>query len=143
MTDLPESALPPAWQAALTHSRYLRQLLEARPEVAIWLNGNASRAADSRLMSAFLSSETPASDDELKRNLRRLRQRVMAALIVRDIGGQAPLAEVMETMTQLADITTNLALDFLHRQLVAQFGEPLDSQGRPQRLLVVGMGKLG
>jgi len=147
MTDLPESALPPAlspaWQAALAHSRYLRQLLEARPEVAIWLNDNASRAADSRLMSAFLSSEAPASDDELKRTLRRLRQRVMAALIVRDIGGQAPLAEVMETMTQLADITTNFALDFLHRQLAAQFGEPLDSQGRPQRLLVVGMGKLG
>jgi len=147
MTDLPESALPPAlppaWQAALTHSRYLRQLLEAHPEVATWLKENAIHVVDSRLMSEFLSSESQANEDELKRTLRRLRQRVMATLIVRDIGGQAPLAEVMETMTQLADITTNFALDFLHRQLVAQFGEPLDSQGRPQRLLVIGMGKLG
>ena len=143
MTDLPESASPPDWRAALTHSRYLRQLLEARPEVAAWLTENASRAADNRLMSAFLSSAAPTNDEELKRTLRRLRQRVMATLIVRDIGGQAPLAEVMETMTQLADITTNFALDFLHRQLAAQFGEPLDTQGRPQRLLVVGMGKLG
>jgi len=143
MTDLPESALPPAWHAALTHSRYLRQLLEARPEVAIWLEKNASRAVDSRLMSEFLASAAPVTDEELKRALRRLRQRVMATLIVRDIGGQAPLAEVVETMTQMADITTNFALDFLHRQLAAQFGEPLDSQGRAQRLLVVGMGKLG
>ena len=53
------------------------------------------------------------------------------------------LAEVVETMTQLADVTTNVALDFLHRQLAVQFGEPLDKQGRPQRLLIVGMGKLG
>jgi glutamate-ammonia-ligase adenylyltransferase len=67
----------------------------------------------------------------------------MAALIVRDIGSSATLAEVVETMTQLADITTNFALDFAHRQLAAQFGEPLDDQGRPQKLMIVGMGKLG
>ena len=46
-------------------------------------------------------------------------------------------------MTQLADFTTNYALDFLHRQLAAQFGEPLDQPGRAQRMLVIGMGKLG
>lgn len=53
----------------------------------------------------------------------------MAALVVRDIGGKATLAEVVETMTQLADVTTNFALDFAHRQLADQFGEPLDSRG--------------
>jgi hypothetical protein len=46
-------------------------------------------------------------------------------------------------MTQLADVTTNFALDFFHRQLSELFGEPLDSRGQPQRLLVIGMGKLG
>jgi glutamate-ammonia-ligase adenylyltransferase len=46
-------------------------------------------------------------------------------------------------MTLLADVTTNFALDWWHRQLTAQYGEPLDSQGRAQRLLIVGMGKLG
>jgi [glutamine synthetase] adenylyltransferase / [glutamine synthetase]-adenylyl-L-tyrosine phosphorylase len=143
MTASPDFPLPPEWQVALTHSRYLRQLLDARPEVAVWLRENVSRPVDSQQMSEFLSSAAPSTDDELNCALRRLRQRVMAALIVRDIGGQAPLAEVVETMTQLADITTNFALDFLHRQLAAQFGEPLDSRGRPQRLLVVGMGKLG
>ncbi|MBV5344540.1 MAG: bifunctional [glutamate--ammonia ligase]-adenylyl-L-tyrosine phosphorylase/[glutamate--ammonia-ligase] adenylyltransferase, partial [Rhodoferax sp.] len=74
---------------------------------------------------------------------RRLRQRVMAVLIVRDVCGFASLAEVVETMTLLADVTTNFALDWWHRQLTAQYGEPLDSQGRAQRLLIVGMGKLG
>lgn len=133
----------PQWQTALTHSRYLRQLLEAHPEIEDWLTTHASRPIGAALMHEFLAAAAPIDDDSLKRCLRRLRQQVMAALIVRDIGGDATLAEVVETMTLLADITTNFALEHAHQQLVAQFGEPLDARGRPQRLMIVGMGKLG
>ena len=138
-----ESAFPESWQPALTHSRFLRQLLAARPDVVEWLREHAGAPLSASCMSDFLEAEAIADEDGLKRALRRLRQRVMAVLIVRDIGGLAPLSEVVETMTALADLTTNRALDFLHRRLAAQFGEPLDRQGRPQRLLVIGMGKLG
>ena len=131
------------WQPALTHSRYLRQLLEARPEIATWLGTHASQPVGAELMRSFLASAQPTDDDSLKHCLRALRQRTMAALIVRDIAGHATLAEVVESMTQLADITTNFALDYAHRHLVALHGEPLDAQGRPQRLIIVGMGKLG
>jgi len=143
MTTAPP-LLDPQWQPAIAHSGYLRQLLAARPEVAGWLTEHAARPVSGELMRSFLDDAGPIADDEaLKCILRRLRQRAMAALIVRDIGGAAPLAEVMETMTQLADITTNFALDTVHRLLALQHGEPLDAQGRPQRLLIVGMGKLG
>ncbi|MFZ2853205.1 MAG: bifunctional [glutamate--ammonia ligase]-adenylyl-L-tyrosine phosphorylase/[glutamate--ammonia-ligase] adenylyltransferase [Rhodocyclaceae bacterium] len=135
--------LDPHWLPALTHSHYLRQLLSARPEVVGWLSEYADRPVGTDRMRAFLDSTPPTDEESLKHVLRGLRQRTMAALIVRDLAGQAPLAEVVETMTQLADITTNFALEHTHRQLAAQFGEPLDSQGRPQRLLIVGMGKLG
>ena len=131
------------WQSALTHSRYLRQLLDARPEIVEWLAEHARQAVDADLMRRFISAETVINDESLKRTLRRLRQRVMAALIVRDVSGLASLAEVVETMTQLADVSTNYALNWVHDQLARQYGEPLDSQGRPQRLLIVGMGKLG
>lgn len=146
MTDTPEPrnpSIPAEWAPALAHSRYLRQLVETRPEITDWLREQAERDLDLPLMEEFLQSDAPADEDSLKRCLRRLRQRIMAALIVRDIGGTISLAGVVETMTQLADFTTNYALDFLHRQLAAQFGEPLDQQGRPQRMLVIGMGKLG
>ncbi|MCM8611599.1 bifunctional [glutamate--ammonia ligase]-adenylyl-L-tyrosine phosphorylase/[glutamate--ammonia-ligase] adenylyltransferase [Accumulibacter sp.] len=129
--------------AATAHSRYLRQLLAARPEVDAWLDDHAASPLAAERMSAFLSAAAPLNEEELKRCLRHLRQRVMATLVVRDIGGLAPLSEVVETMTRLADVSTNFALDFLHRQLAGQFGEPLDEHGRPQRLLVIGMGKLG
>ena len=132
-----------AWPAALTLSPFLVRLLAARPEIGDWLRTHADRPVDRAVMHAFLAAEAPQDEDGEKRALRRLRQRVIAALIVRDVALGATLAEVVETMTTLADVTTNHALDFWHRQLAAQFGEPLDAQGRPQRLLVVGMGKLG
>ena len=147
MTDTPPTAppctLPPEWQPALTHSFYLRQLLDARPEIGQWLADRWRQPIDAATMQAFIEDALPTDEESLQRRLRQLRQRVMAGLIVRDLCGLAPLAEVMETMTQLADLTTNAALDCLHRQLAATFGEPLDKQGRPQRLLVIGMGKLG
>ncbi|MDR3298959.1 MAG: bifunctional [glutamate--ammonia ligase]-adenylyl-L-tyrosine phosphorylase/[glutamate--ammonia-ligase] adenylyltransferase [Candidatus Accumulibacter sp.] len=143
MNPTQESAFPETWQPALTHSRFLRQLLAARPDVADWVRDHADAPLTRRQFLDFLDAGTIAGEDDLKRALRRLRQRVMAALMVRDIGGHAALTEVVETMTTLAEVTTNRALDFLHRQLAAQFGEPLDRRGQPQRLLVVGMGKLG
>jgi len=40
----PQTAtLAPPWAAAQTHSRYLRSLLAARPEIAAWLAENAGR----------------------------------------------------------------------------------------------------
>jgi len=143
MNDTNEIRYPDGWQPALTHSRFLRQLLSTRPEVVEWVKTYADAPLCAEAMHNFLAGTAIDGEDSLKRALRQLRQRVMAALMVRDIGGQAPLAEVVETMTRLADVTTNYALDFLHRQLAGQFGEPLDHQGRPQRLLVIGMGKLG
>ncbi len=143
MTLTSDSPFPSEWHPALTHSRYLRHLLEAQPELVSWLKEFANHRLDSGLMLGFLAAEGPSDEESLKRALRRLRQRIMAALIVSDIGERAPLAHVVETMTQLADVTTNFALDFVHRQLAGQFGEPLDRQGQAQRLMVIGMGKLG
>ena len=154
-----ENALRPAdapvfWQRAAKHSHYFRQLLLAQPDIGDWLHQHALQPIELALMREFLVGElqeftdqsanlSAVPDSALKRTLRRLRQRVMASLIVRDLEGLAPLAEVVETMTCLAEVTTNFALNILHQQLAQQFGEPLDQQGHPQRLLVLGMGKLG
>ena len=143
MTDTSFAEFLPDWQPALTHSFYLRQLLDTHPDVARWLNEHWQHAIDTATMQAFLDAAHPTDEESLRCALRQLRQRVMAALVVRDISGQAPLSEVVEAMSTLADLTTNVALDTLHRQLATTFGEPLDKHGHPQRLLVIGMGKLG
>ncbi|WP_265944802.1 bifunctional [glutamate--ammonia ligase]-adenylyl-L-tyrosine phosphorylase/[glutamate--ammonia-ligase] adenylyltransferase [Dechloromonas sp. A34] len=130
------------WPAALGHSRYLANLLQTHPGLipelrATWLQPLSEDLLLTPLKPAF------ADDEAVKSALRRLRHRAMAQIALRDLGGLAPLAEVVESMTLLADITTNFALDHYHRQLAATYGEPLDRAGHPQHLLIIGMGKLG
>jgi glutamate-ammonia-ligase adenylyltransferase len=125
------------------YSRYLQARLDARPELADWLATACQAPFTRRAMMDFLATQPIADEDTLKRRLRDLRQRVMAVLIVRDLGRQADLAEVTQACTDLAEVAFASACDWLHRDLVSVHGEPLDSQGRPQRLIVVGMGKLG
>jgi glutamate-ammonia-ligase adenylyltransferase len=134
--------LAPRWQPALEHSRYLAALLQARPSLVPELEATWERPLAEDMLLAALNPP-PADDEGLKRALRQLRQRAMAHITLRDLTGRAPLSEVVESMSMLADFTTNYALDHHHRQLAAQFGEPLDGRGKPQRLLVIGMGKLG
>ncbi|MDR1708504.1 MAG: bifunctional glutamine synthetase adenylyltransferase/deadenyltransferase, partial [Candidatus Accumulibacter sp.] len=140
---MPDLDFPPSWQPALSYSRFLRQLLAGRADVGEWLRGRDAAAVSPGEMRAFLDAEEINDEEGLKRALRRLRSRVLALLAVRDLGGQASLAEVVETMTSLAEITVNRALEFLHARLAEQFGEPLDARGQPQRMIVLGMGKLG
>jgi len=134
--------LDPRWQDALALSRYLTTLFAARPELAGEL---ATTWHDPLSEDLLVGALKPATEDEAEfaARLRRLRQRAMAHIALRDLCGLAPLAEVVESMTMLADVTTNHALAFHHRRQAAQHGEPLDGRGQAQRLLVVGMGKLG
>lgn len=83
-------------------------------------------------------------EHELKKQLRRLRQHVLAHLIVRDLAHWAPLDEVTQTITALAEFAINTALTFAHRQQVLAYGEPIGQYTQtPQQLSVIAMGKMG
>ncbi|MFZ2268735.1 MAG: bifunctional [glutamate--ammonia ligase]-adenylyl-L-tyrosine phosphorylase/[glutamate--ammonia-ligase] adenylyltransferase [Azonexus sp.] len=137
-----DTTLPPAWHSAVDHSHYLANQLAAHPELVPELLATWQQPLSEEMLQAPLRRAFP-DDETVKATLRRLRQRTMAHLALRDLGGLAPLAEIVECMTLLADVTTNFALDHYHRQLAATYGEPLDKAGQPQRLLIIGMGKLG
>lgn len=137
-----DTTFDPRWQIALNHSRYLANLFQAHPELIPELTDTWQQPLSEELLQKALQ-QAFADDDAVRAALRRLRHRAMAHIALRDLCGLAPLAEVVESMTLLADITTNFALDHYHQQLLATYGEPLDRNGRPQRLLIIGMGKLG
>ncbi|MDL2356882.1 MAG: bifunctional [glutamate--ammonia ligase]-adenylyl-L-tyrosine phosphorylase/[glutamate--ammonia-ligase] adenylyltransferase [Pseudomonadota bacterium] len=87
---------------------------------------------------------TGAAPLPLPRALRRLRNLLVAALIRRDLDGQADLAEVVTTMTALADFAIGTALAALMDELVALHGMPVGAEsGLPQQMLVLAMGKQG
>lgn len=131
-----------AISSAARYSRYLQRLLSARPQVLTTAEvAQPFTAAD---MQAELVAATITDDISLGRALRRLRQRVMARLITRDLGGLADLDEVVGTVTRLAEIAIRTAVARLHGELAAVHGEPRGaSNNAAQQLHVVGMGKLG
>ena len=135
-------------------SHYVRRALQAEfsattvPDTAIreleqWAATAWTRA---RLVDSLqLLSQTASGDDaqRLALALRRLRRRVLLTLIARDTTGRADLAEVVATMTSLAELTVQTAVSAMARELASQHGTLISTDGVPQDLLVVGMGKLG
>ncbi len=79
----------------------------------------------------------------LKSTLRRLRRREMVRIAWRDLAGWAELAEVLATLTALADACIDAALARLWAWAVEDYGTPLAPVDTPVYLAVLGMGKLG
>ncbi|HKJ16566.1 MAG TPA: bifunctional [glutamate--ammonia ligase]-adenylyl-L-tyrosine phosphorylase/[glutamate--ammonia-ligase] adenylyltransferase [Xanthomonadales bacterium] len=75
--------------------------------------------------------------------LRGFRNQEMLRIIWRDLNGLATLGEVLSDLTTLAGICIQAALDAHQGLLEERFGQPLDAKGRPQKLIVLGLGKLG
>ncbi|MDX5411053.1 MAG: bifunctional [glutamate--ammonia ligase]-adenylyl-L-tyrosine phosphorylase/[glutamate--ammonia-ligase] adenylyltransferase [Thauera sp.] len=82
-------------------------------------------------------------DAELGLALRRLRRREMVRIAWRDLAGWARVDEVLEDLSALADACVAVALDTLHAWQCRDDGTPKTAAGDPQRLVVLGMGKLG
>lgn len=107
----------------------------------------AAVAADCAAAGAALLNAAAPGDPEAERAflaaLRRRRQREMLRIAWRDLSGRATLADTLEDLSALADACIATALHHLHEAFAAHYGEPRDPDGRPQQLVVVGMGKLG
>jgi glutamate-ammonia-ligase adenylyltransferase len=129
-----------------------REALERRlPAVAALLDPLTQQPIDAQAIAqcwqtvAALSGLPPDPDDAVDPGpaLRRTRQLLLLALIERDVRQQASLAEVCGAISEWARRSLNIALRAIAADLVSVHGLPLDAQGQPQDLLVVGMGKLG
>ncbi|MFI3157717.1 MAG: bifunctional [glutamate--ammonia ligase]-adenylyl-L-tyrosine phosphorylase/[glutamate--ammonia-ligase] adenylyltransferase [Methylococcaceae bacterium] len=80
---------------------------------------------------------------ELMSKLRRFRRREMVRIDWWDLSGWAELSETLTDLSHLADACIQYSLDFLYREACDLRGMPLLSNGSPQQIVVLGMGKLG
>ncbi len=87
--------------------------------------------------------EPCADEQDLLPRLRQLRQREMLRIAWRDLSGAATLDETLGELTDLAEHCIDQTADWFHSRLAERHGEPRDADGRVQRLVVLGMGKLG
>ncbi|ETX10609.1 glutamate-ammonia-ligase adenylyltransferase [Marinomonas ushuaiensis DSM 15871] len=77
------------------------------------------------------------------KRLRLYRQWWMVRLIALDIQHRLSLAELTSRLSGLADACVNASLRWSEQHYLNLYGQALDSQGVPQSMIVIGMGKLG
>ncbi|MBL8479913.1 MAG: bifunctional [glutamate--ammonia ligase]-adenylyl-L-tyrosine phosphorylase/[glutamate--ammonia-ligase] adenylyltransferase, partial [Sterolibacteriaceae bacterium] len=123
-------------------SPYFARLLAAKPALAAEIDASLEQAVSADELSAWLA-EQALTETNLKPVLRQLKQRAYARIATRDLCGLAPLGEVVEGMTLIAELAVSAATRALTQGLVERYGTPRGTDGRTQELIVVGMGKLG
>jgi glutamate-ammonia-ligase adenylyltransferase len=130
---------------ALAFSRYAKSALGCDPELKAGIE--ATLAAPLDWAGPFASLDAAVADGDpakLAANLRALRRHVFVHVLLRDLTGRAPLSEVMQAMTLLADRSLQATVDVHARALAAAHGMPIGAEsGAPQCLVVIAMGKLG
>ncbi|MCE4068825.1 MULTISPECIES: bifunctional [glutamate--ammonia ligase]-adenylyl-L-tyrosine phosphorylase/[glutamate--ammonia-ligase] adenylyltransferase [Pseudomonas] len=85
-----------------------------------------------------------ADEDELGRRLRRFRRRQQVRIIWRDLSRRSDLAGTCRDLSDLADACIDQSLAWLYQRHCQQFGVPIGNRsGLPQKMIVLGMGKLG
>ena len=123
-------------------SRYLGRLLAAWPALAAEVEAFLQQPVTAAELVAWLDAQ-PVTEGNLKQVLRQLKQRAYARIAARDLAGLAPLAEVTECMTLIAELAVRKSVAVLGPALVERYGTPRGADGRVQELIVIGMGKLG
>jgi glutamate-ammonia-ligase adenylyltransferase len=128
---------------ALRCSPFTHRLLSGDPDLLPDILQNMQQPWTEKAMSDWLVAQEVIDEASLKRALRKLRQRVLLRIIVRDLNGLADLQEVIEVTSRLAEVTVQFAVNYLSQALEAVHGEPIGESGGKQQLIVIGMGKLG
>jgi glutamate-ammonia-ligase adenylyltransferase len=143
-TISPLTDFDPLIQHSTLCSRYLQRLLETDSSLRLWLKENYATPCTTPEITSWFEAMPHGNEDELSQSLRTLRKRVMLKILTRDLGGLADLNEVMQAMTDLAELSVQKALSLTHQLLAEQYGQPFGAEsGTTQELLVIGMGKLG
>ena len=85
-----------------------------------------------------------ADSQHIGTTLRVWRRAELVRIGWRDLAGWATLEEVVETLSTVADHAVSVALACAHYQVAQRHGEPIGSiSGKPVRLVVLALGKLG
>lgn len=136
---------------AMAWSGVLRRLNSANPDFIDWLQTAQKDAVNAERIALWFTELAGQSAPDAfmdiaqcKKVLRLLRKRTFYTLMVRDLGGQADLEEVVCAMTALADLCVSQAYRSALQDLLPTHGVPRDpASGLPQEMIIIGMGKLG
>ena len=125
--------------ALADHSRFVQRIRRRyAAELALLPAGLPDAAGITALVQRLHNEGRP-----LASALRVARQLVLERLAVLDVEQAAPLADITETMTLLAEATLEIALATARAEQDLRCGPPLDGSGQVIDFWIIGMGKLG
>ena len=115
------------------HSVFASRWLRARPDWTPWLLEHQAKPVNLAAIKALLEpAQGIAADPELDEGklmteLRLARQKLILCLGLRDLSGQASLAEITEALSLFAEQSVAIALEAIRADLKIRFGIPLPS----------------
>lgn len=142
--ELPENfaeAMAKVWVA----SEFVSQHCDRQPEILIGLcqSGDLFKTYNETTYREKLAQKSIETEADLMIALRHFRRNEMIRLAWRDIADWEELTQTLRELSWLADACIQMALDFLYKQACEKRGTPVLSDGTPQQIVVLGMGKLG
>ncbi len=133
---------------ALSCSPFLASVVERYSEE--WINtvlaGSGSVPGKSAMQSQLNALTEVVNDDDQNlymQQLREFRHIRLGVIALHDLTGIAPVPDVLQSLSDLADVCIENAVSRAERSLAERFGHPVSEDGQRQSLMVVGMGKLG
>ncbi len=124
-------------------SRFVQRWLSADPARESELQDLAGLSLDQLDFGLWLDRQL-ARNPSLPAAMRRLRQLLVSAIVLRDLSGRAELGEVLSAISRFAEFVVRTHLKDLYTSMCDAHGVPIgEESGRPQHMIVVGMGKLG
>ncbi len=124
-------------EATTKHPVMLIDLLES---------GDICTSYDDTALSKYLTEKIKSAQTEenLLKILRDFRRREMCRIVWRDLLNISSMQETTRDMTLLAGACIDQALNWLYEDCCQKWGTPYGKDsGLPQRMVVIGMGKLG
>ncbi len=124
-------------------SPFIKRLFEADSDLKQNSLQHICHPFNRQEMESKLDGRQISDEESLNKSLRKLRQQVIANIILRDLNKLADLDEILTSVTTLAEITLIQSHQFHFKLLKAIHGSPIGISGKEQQLSIVGMGKLG
>lgn len=84
-----------------------------------------------------------ALEKQQQRVLRRFRHRHLFSILWRELTGVTDVYQTLFDLSRLADACVRVADEWAYQALIKRYGVPRNREGDVQRLIVLGMGKLG
>lgn len=139
------------WAALLAGSQVLPSWLAQHPE---WFGGLGledlrhprRRQGLERDLRQLIAGSSPAARS-MSGTIRRFKQREQLRIAMRDLAGLASVDEIVQELSDLAEVCLSAVWDACCHDCLGRFGIPWqqepDGRWRPVRACVLGMGKLG